>query len=271
MWLRLSVRLDREIVIELSLQQVTLALRALCPTQGPTYRRCFAVLDGVAPGRIATDDAAAPTWLVVQESFDDGTLFLGGALEPEPVAELIELFRQTIGVTIGLLPDDPLLAVLPPNPDYDGGAIDFEERAPEVALERLVQPPDGLRLARIDAELLPRCAWGPWMITNMETALDHGLGYCLLDGEQVVSEAFAGSNVGGLLEMGTIIHADYRGRGLGTVVCARTILECERLGHRTWWNTALTNVASMGLARKLGYRVERPYRVLAWFQAPDPR
>lgn len=255
-------------MIELTPIQVTPALRSLCPTQGPTYRRCYAVLDGVAPGRILADDDTAPTWLAVQESFDDGTLFLGGAVEPELTADLIQLLRQTVGVTIGLTPDDPLLAVLPPNPDYDGGAIDFEARALEVDLERLVQPPGGLRLARIDEELLPRCAWGPWMIVNLGAVLDHGLGYCLLDGEQVVAEAFAGGNVGGLLEMGTITHADYRGRGLGTVVCARTILECERLGYRTWWNTALTNVASAGLARKLGYRVERPYRVLAWFHTP---
>lgn len=255
-------------MIELSAAQVTPALRALCPTQGPTYRRCFSVLDGTAAGRILTDDPVAPEWAAVQECFDDGTLFLTGALSPELVAELIQFLRRERGVTVGLTPDDPLLMLLPPNADDDGMAIDFEERAPEVDLERLIQPPDGLRLARIDAELLPRCAWSPWMIVDLAATLDHGLGYCVLDGELVVAEAFAGPVGEGALEMGTIVHADYRGHGLGTVVCARTILECERLGYRTWWNTALSNVASAGLARKLGYRIERPYRVLAWFQAP---
>jgi GNAT superfamily N-acetyltransferase len=209
-----------------------------------------------------------PTWIAVQESFDDGTLFLGGAVERELAAELIELLRQVRVVTVGLTPDDPLLALLPPNPDFDGFAIDFEERTREVDLEHFIQPPAGLRLARIDAELVARCAWSPWMIVDLAATLDHGLGYCLLDGELVVAEAFAGPIGEGALEMGTITHADYRGRGLGTVVCARTILECERLGYRTWWNTALSNVASTGLARKLGYRVERPYRVLTWFQSP---
>ena len=103
------------------------------------------------------------------------------------------------------------------------------------------------------------------MFGSNEVALDHGLGYCLLDGEAVVAEAFAGPNVGGALEMGTITHEAYRRRGLGTVACARTILECERLGYRTWWNTAVQNAASAGLARKLGYRTERQYRLLAWF------
>lgn len=255
-------------MIELLPEQVTPALRALCPTQGPTYRRCSGVLDGQAAGRILTDDPLAPGWIAAQECFDDGTLFLAGALSPELVAELIRLLLRERVVTVGLTPDDPLLALLPPNPDYDGFAIDFEERTRAVDLERFSQPPVGLRLARIDADLLPRCAWSPWMIVDLASALDHGLGYCLLDGELVVAEAFAGPVGEGALEMGTITHADYRGHGLGTVVCARTILECERMGYQTWWNTALSNVASTALARKLGYRVERPYRVLSWTHAP---
>jgi GNAT superfamily N-acetyltransferase len=102
------------------------------------------------------------------------------------------------------------------------------------------------------------------MMASLETALDHGLGYCLLDGDLVVSEAFAGPIVGDALEMATITHEAYRRRGLARIVSARTIQECERLGYRTWWNTGLGNPASAGLARKLGYRTERLCRVLAW-------
>jgi GNAT superfamily N-acetyltransferase len=257
-------------MLELTPAQTSPALRALCPTNGPTYRRCHAVLAGTASGRILTDAADAPSWVAVQECSDDGTLFVGGAVDKELMAELVALLRRERSVVVGVLPDDPLLALLPPAPDYDGGAIDFEERAPEVDLGAMAQPPDGLRLARIDEQFLPRCAWGPWMVASMTAALDNGLGYCLLDDEQVVAEAFAGPRVAGVLEMGTITHEDYRGRGLGTVVCAQTILECERHGFRTWWNTATTNIASARLARKLGYRVERPYRVLAWFTSPAP-
>jgi hypothetical protein len=224
------------------------------------------VLDGTAGGRVLTDDPVAPAWAAIQEDSDDGTLFLAGSLTPELVAELIRTLRRERGVTLGLTPNDPLQALLPPDPDYDGVAIDFEDRDPGVALEGMVEPPGGYRLMRIDEELAPRCAWGPWMAASLDAALEHGLGYCLLDGDLVVAEGFAGPNVGGDLEIGTITHEAYRHRGLGTVVCARTILECERLGYRVWWNTALQNVASAGLACKLGYRTERPYRVLAWFK-----
>jgi hypothetical protein len=35
------------------------------------------------------------------------------------------------------------------------------------------------------------------------------------------------------------------------------------------WNTATTNSGSVRLARKLGYRTERQYRVLLWAQTRD--
>jgi hypothetical protein len=255
-------------MIELAPGQATPAIRALFPTEGHTYRRCFAVLDGSCGGRILADDPVAPSWSAVQEYSDDGTLYLAGSLRPDLVAEAIRALRRDRIVSVGLRSDDPLLALLPSDPDHDRVEIDFEDRDAAVDLDRLVAPPAGLRLARIDLTLVPRCAWGPWMVCSLETALDHGLGFCLLDGEAVVAEAFAGPAVEGVLEMATITAAAYHRRGLGTVVCARTILECERLGYRTWWNTGLGNLASAGLARKLGYRTERHHRVLAWSKSP---
>ena len=67
--------------------------------------------------------------------------------------------------------------------------------------------------------------------------------------------------------MAVITRDGYRRRGLGTIVAARTVLECERLGFRTWWNTSLDNVGSASIARSLGYRTERHYQTLAWEKA----
>jgi hypothetical protein len=257
-------------MIELAPGGGTSAVRALFPARGHTYRRPFGVFDGTAGGRILTDDPSRPTWAAVQEFSDDGTLYLAGSLRADLVAEVIRLLRQGRLVSLGVETDDPLHALLP-EPDQERGEIDFEDRDLAIDLSPLAEPPAGLRLASIDHDLLPRCAWGPWMGRDLETVLDHGLGYCLLDGERVVSEAFAGPNVAGELEMATISDEAYQRRGLATVVCARTILECERLGYQTWWNTGLRNAASAGLARKLGYRTERRHRVLSWFpSAPEP-
>jgi hypothetical protein len=251
--------------MELTHQEVTPALRAMFPRSGHVWRRSFAVLDGSCRGRVLTDNPDNPTWAAVQEYSDDSVLFLGGVVSREQVATLVEIMRRGRTLCFGAPEGDPAFDLFPLERDYDDFDIDFEDREPRVLLEPLCQPPPGLRLERIDAELLPRCAWGPWMTAGMETALDQGLGYCLLDGDTVVSEAFAGPVVDGALEMATITADAWQRRGLSSVVSARTVLECERNGWTTWWNTARTNVASQAVARKLGYRTERQYRLLAWY------
>src|SRR5687768_8456804 len=107
-------------MIELSPGEATLAIRALFPAAGHAYRRCFAALDGTAAGRILTDDPLAPSWAAVYAHSDDGTLFLAGSLHPDLVAAVIHDLRREFVVCVGLTPDAPLLALLPPDPDYDG-------------------------------------------------------------------------------------------------------------------------------------------------------
>jgi hypothetical protein len=251
-------------MIELAPDQVVSAFRTLFPVEGHTYRRCFAVLEGISGGRILTDDPTSPSWGAVHELSSDGSLFLGGALTRDLVASVIEELRRERMVTIGLTQNDPLGDLLPNNATEEGGALDFEDRDTAVDLEAFVNPPAELRLARIDQELEPRTLWTPWMSVDGASALEHGLGYCLLDGDVIVSEAFAGPAVDGMLEIAVITRGGYRQRGLARIVAARAVLECERLGYRTWWNTSLENVASASLARSLGYQTERRYRTLVW-------
>jgi hypothetical protein len=252
-------------MLELEPGQSTAAIRALFPRSGHVWRRRYAVLNGSCRGRILTDDPDNPTWAAVQEYSDDSVLFLGGVVSRQLAGTLIEIMRRGRTLCFGAPEGDPALELFPLERDYDDFDIDFEDRDPHLDLEPLCKPPPGLRLERIDADLLPRCAWGPWMTAGMETVLDQGLGYCLLDGDMVVSEAFAGPVVDGELEMATITADAWQGRGLATVVSARTVLECERNGWTTWWNTSGRNVASQSISRKIGYRTERQYRLLAWY------
>jgi RimJ/RimL family protein N-acetyltransferase len=67
-----------------------------------------------------------------------------------------------------------------------------------------------------------------------------------------------------VIEIGVGTAEAQRGKGYATVTCARLILECERGGTQTFWNAAAQNTASVALARKLGYRTERPSRVYWW-------
>jgi RimJ/RimL family protein N-acetyltransferase len=70
-----------------------------------------------------------------------------------------------------------------------------------------------------------------------------------------------------IVEMGVTTRAQYQRRGYATLTCAHLIRACEERGYRTYWNCAKQNLASAAVARKLGYRREKVYRLLAWFKS----
>lgn len=254
-------------MIYLQPEQVTPELNALLDPDQPAGLRAFAVLDGLIPGRILADRLPAPTWAVVQEGMD-GTIFLGGQHDAATIARVVGELRQHDAVLIGLWPDDPAASLLPPNPDYAGGVLEWYDRPLGQGLEAyLAAVPPGCIIRPIDAEILPRCEWGDTVIRELGSA-EHffavGLGYCLLRGDEILCESYGGPVVRGVAELGVITNEAHRGRGYATITCAYLVQAYEAQGYQTYWNTALQNLASASVARKLGYRTERAYRLWAW-------
>jgi GNAT superfamily N-acetyltransferase len=255
--------------VHLNSSDVTPAHALLFNADEPAAPRLFAVLDGSAAGRIITDDLMRPTWCIVQEA-GDGSIYLGGAVDAPLLSEVIAVLRADGAVAVGLRPDDPRRALLPPDPDYIGGTLDFLERRPDngwsAGLESLGLP-EGCRLVPINHALFDRCAWRDHEIDiygGVDRFFIYGLGYCLIKGDEVLSEAYAGPAARGWMEIGTNTHHAYRRRGFAALVCAQAIAGCEARGHRPWWNCAVSNVGSAALARKLGFYAEREYVVMAW-------
>jgi RimJ/RimL family protein N-acetyltransferase len=161
---------------------------------------------------------------------------------------------------------------LPPAPDYVGKAIDFDQRQPDHSLDALMALPDGCTIRRVeaDAELMLRSlevedrirAYG-----SVEAAMQHEIGVYLMRGDEILSEAFAGPPTRGIREVGTITPEAHRRQGYSTIACAHLVHLCESLGFDTYWNCAQQNIASAAIARKLRYRRERPYDVIAWIAA----
>jgi hypothetical protein len=162
--------------------------------------------------------------------------------------------------------------LLPPDPEYVGTTLEFLDRPCDrsdlkVTLRRL---PKGHELCRADRGLLERCLWYDDTVRrhgSVEAFLAKGLAVCLVHGDEILCEAYAGPRVMGVRELGAITHKSYRRRGLATITCAYLIEVCERSGDRTYWNCATTNVASAAVARKLGYQTEREYQLRAWFRS----
>lgn len=253
---------------QITSDRVTVALRSLFRTDEPQTRRCFSVLDGLnSRGKIITDHPIHPTWAVVQEAYD-GSLYFGGRVTTATVGKVFATLRQEGDVLVGLWHDDPRLQLLPPNPDYDGYTLEFYDRPIGQGLDVYVQQaPADCQIKRLDRDLIIRTEWGPNDVKHaggLDMWEKTCFGYCLMRGDEILSEATVGVPALGLYEPGVFTQKAHRGKGYGTMTTARLIQEIEAKGGQTYWNCAKQNASSAAIARKLSYRVEKEYRCLVW-------
>jgi hypothetical protein len=256
-------------MIEVRPAQVTPQLRALFDPHMPAGFRCFAVIAGDAAGRILTDDLIRPTWGAVQEGAF-GTVYPGGALTASTWDRLIAKLREAGDVLVGLWPDDAHIQLLPPHPDYAGFTLDFTNRPIGAELEAyLGQLPAGCHIRNLDRELFARSEDRDFysaLYGSAEQALEKVHARFLMREDEICCESYAYFAALGIIEIATSTSEHYRGRGYATITCAHLIRDCEQLGFHTYWNCARQNLASAAVARKLGYRTAKEYRLLAWFK-----
>jgi hypothetical protein len=257
-------------MIEIHPAQITPQLRALFDPRMPAGFRCFAVIAGDVAGRIFTDDPIRPTWGLVQEAAF-GTLYPGGALESFTWQRLIAKLREDGDVLVGLWPDDRRIQLLPPAPDYDGFTLDFTNRPAGTGLEEYLRElPDGCIIRTLDRELFERSTGRDFYCTmygSAERVLETVQARFLMRADEICCESYAYFAALGIIEIATSTSEPYYGRGYATMTCAHLIQACEAQGYQTYWNCAKQNLASAAVARKLGFRTENEYRLLAWLKS----
>lgn len=242
---------------------------SLFDKNGPIPIRLWAMLDGTIEGRILVNRPDTPTVVLIQE-LAEGTTYIGGVPTAQTLVIGLTELRRHQEVVVCLWPSDPLQALLPPAPDYTGVAIDFTDRSCAVDLKSLATPPDSYQLRRIDATIVPRLAGFDYyaaMFGGVERAVQNTIGYCVLWGEKVVSEAVAGPLTRGMAEIGVGTAEAFRRKGLATVAAARVIQEVEANGYQPFWNASYQNTPSVALAKRLGFQTEKPFNVFAWSPA----
>ena len=255
-------------MIQIKPSQVTPALKSLFDPIAPTGIRCFAVLEGGNSGKIVTDDPDLPLWGYVWEA-DDGTLYRGGAQNEDILCSVVSILRQDGTVALGFRDGDPSVSLFPPHPDAGAACIEFDRPAGSSDLSPyLGRLPIGYDIHRMDRTLLESCPICDEKINrygSLDNFFDKGLGVCILRGDEITCEAYADMEVMGVRELGVFTQKAYWGQGLATIACAYLINVCEESGCHTYWDCAKLNLASVAVARKLGFRSEREYKLLAWF------
>ncbi len=172
---------------------------------------------------------------------------------------------------VGLWPEDLRSNLFPRNTDYSGYALDFLERHPNHTGIQVPPIPAGHELHHMDLFLFERCAGKSLYKAkygSAEKALGKGFGLCLTNNNELVCEAFAGPSWQGMVEIGVETHEAYRHKGYAMLTCLHLINDVEKRGYQTYWNCAKDNLASVALARRLGFHSEKEYRLLAWFKQP---
>lgn len=127
--------------------------------------------------------------------------------------------------------------------------------------------PVGSDIHVINHQLLERCEW----LTEIEfyagstsNFLQHGIGLCMMKGNEIIVEAYAFSLGKTRAEIGAITRKAYLGQGYAPITCAYLIEVCERRGYQAYWSCDTDNPASIRVAQKLGFRQENAYLVFEY-------
>jgi RimJ/RimL family protein N-acetyltransferase len=246
---------------------------ALLRAEVPTRLRALAVLDGVLAGRVWVDDLETPRGALVIEDAD-GTVYPAGTLHRDEVAMALDDVPTRSGDLIfGFTgSDDPARDLVPAEPYWRGEAIDFTDRRPgpdeaAVVATAIAALPADVRVVNLDAALLRQTEWYEDTLHAFGSAERWealAVGFGVLHSGALVAECLAGPRTGGgWLEMGVATRDAHRGRGYGTLVSRLVARSCEARGDRVWWNANAGNAPSIAIARRIGFRAERRYELVA--------
>jgi len=224
----------------------------------PHATMIYSALEGRTPARAYVDDAGAPTQCLLVTSFL-GFTFLGrspgAAPRTEWLAQAISTLRRTQDLYLNWPAQSATQGGPPVLPDRVQDGLEFRDRLPPP----LTSLPAGHHLQLVDGGLFTSCMWHHDIVMafgTTENFLLYGIGLCLMEGDEICSEAYAVWRGAGRFEIGIVTAEVYRGRGYAFIICQRLMRLCEAAGRPTCWSCFADNTASANLARKLGYQTE---------------
>jgi GNAT superfamily N-acetyltransferase len=231
----------------------------------------FACVDGHM-GRIWTDTTDKPTCAIAL--IGDFYFFLGNYIEvkEKEILEIIEKFCKGKIIMVEGKQWEPMLKRLKERysdtfksfPRYAmKGRLEWfnQEKLKEYAVA--IEPE--FEALRIDDRIYPRTQEQFWTadfcsnFLSQEDYKKHGIGYVILQNDEIIAGASTYSYCDGKLEITIETKEEFRKKGLGLACASKIILECISRNIYPRWDAA--NMASVALAEKLGYRYSHEYTV----------
>jgi GNAT superfamily N-acetyltransferase len=127
--------------------------------------------------------------------------------------------------------------------------------------------PEGCEMRPINMEMLERCEWRDDMVFysgSLDNFIKHDLGLCMMREDEIIVETYASAFGSSYAEIGAITHEAYRSKGYASIACAYLIQAVEQRGYHAYWSCDADNLGSSKVARKLGFKTERPYIIIEY-------
>jgi hypothetical protein len=239
-------------------------LEGLFDQDGPNRPILQAMLYSRNPGLAVVDTPTRPRQCVARS---DGLFaFASQRATPGFLRRAVALLREVGEVALvqadGGCADAPEPSLVVPRTEFSQLLL----TSPRIEEIKNGKPRD-LHIAKLDAQLLERCAWRGEMerfCGSAQRFLDTGFGLCLLLGNEIVSEAYAAFVGAGTVEIGAITAEAHRMHGYASVVTAFLVDECRKQGLSPHWSCGTDNLGSMRVAGAFPFRRRRPYRLLLY-------
>lgn len=261
----------------------------------------LSILKGNTRGQVFVDDLAHPCCALAWDRL--ATLFVAGIRESEPDDVTGPFAAALRAWTCGIvLPQAqrwgiPDLTFVHNSPSWQAHLsalfsdyeVDTGRRYHYIhtgSFQPTVTLPSGYTLQAIDAALLeredmPGMGWlREWILSfwfTPEAFLERGLGYVILasrdqncsNQEAIVSLCISVFVSGTAHEFGTATQDPYQRQGLSTAVTRACVNACHTRNLSPIWQCWVENAASVAVARKTGFELEREYEVLR-LRVPTP-
>ena len=237
-----------------------LNLEKLFDPYQPNSPALWAVLKGNHPGKALVDQADYPAQCVLRT--EAVLTYFSKQVRQSFLNEAVATFRGRGPIWL-VWPHETSLC--PPKIGSAVNRIEFYETDPGILQEWRKQLPKECVIQAIDEQLLERCEWQSEMefyAGSIGNFLKHGLGICVLQGDEIIVEAYASALGKDRAEIGAITHGTYRGQGFAPIACAYLIEECEQRGYQAYWSCDADHTASIRVAQKLGFQHKHTYQII---------
>lgn len=229
----------------------------------PNSPALWAVLEGKYRGRALVDDRNHPEQCALRT--DAALTYFSRGTKQNFLDEAVARFLKAGPVWLVWPVDSSLSA-----PNAAGARVierrEFRECDPDsrTLLDLRNSLPDSAAIQPIDRALLHNCEWRSEMIHyagSEESFLEHGAGLCMLQGKEILVEAYVSAVGNNKAEIGALTRKNYRGRGYAPIACAYLIEICRKRGVQAVWSCEADHLASIRVAQKLGFQTQRGYTI----------